>query len=220
MLWCNSIGVTPLPTMIIFVVFLAIAFIVVSSTWFKLHPLAGLLLAALGVGIFAGLPIDKLAETIGKGFGELMSKIGLMVILGCVIGAILDKSGAAIKVADIILKLFGEKYPAFAMSVIGAIVGIPVFCDSGFIILAKLNKIVAKKSTARNHSHCSCGGTLCYAYACATYTWPALGSREFISNGFGWARDFGWLSSFHSELVYFYLVCSEICVKCRNNRRY
>lgn len=131
--------------MIILVVFLAIAFIVVSSTWFKLHPLAGLLLAALGVGIFAGLPIDKLAETIGKGFGELMSKIGLMVILGCVIGAILDKSGAAIKVADIILKLFGEKYPSFAMSVIGAIVGIPVFCDSGFIILAKLNKIVAKK---------------------------------------------------------------------------
>lgn len=132
--------------MIILVVFLAIVFIILSSTLFKLHPLIGLLLAALGVGIFAGLPIDKLAETIGKGFGELMSKIGLMVILGCVIGAILDKSGAAIKVADIILKLFGEKYPAFAMSVIGAIVGIPVFCDSGFIILAKLNKIVAKKT--------------------------------------------------------------------------
>lgn len=132
--------------MIILVVFLAIAFIVISSTWFKLHPLAGLLIAALGVGIFAGLPIDKLAETIGKGFGELMSKIGLMVILGCVIGAILDKSGAAIKVADVILKLFGEKYPAFAMSVIGAIVGIPVFCDSGFIILSKLNKIVAKRT--------------------------------------------------------------------------
>ena len=132
--------------MIIFVVFLAIVFIILSSTLFKLHPLVGLLLAALGVGIFAGLPIEKLAETIGKGFGELMSKIGLMVVLGCVIGAILDKSGAAIKVADIILKLFGEKYPAFAMSVIGAIVGIPVFCDSGFIILAKLNKIVARKT--------------------------------------------------------------------------
>ena len=103
-------------------------------------------MAALGVGIFAGLPVDKLAETIGKGFGELMTKIGLMVILGCVIGAILDKSGAAIKVADIILNLFGKKYPSFAMAVIGAIVGIPVFCDSGFIILSKLNKIVAKKT--------------------------------------------------------------------------
>jgi GntP family gluconate:H+ symporter len=132
--------------MIILVVSLAIVFIILSSTVFKLHPLIGLLLAALGVGIFAGLPIDKLADTIGKGFGELMSKIGLMVILGCVIGAILDKSGAAIKVADIILRLFGEKYPSFAMSVIGAIVGIPVFCDSGFIILAKLNKIVARKT--------------------------------------------------------------------------
>ncbi|KQS31276.1 GntP family permease [Dyadobacter sp. Leaf189] len=132
--------------MIIFIVFAAIVFIVLSSTVFKLHPLVGLLLAAIGVGVFVGLPIDKLAETIGKGFGELMSKIGLMVILGCVIGAILDKSGAAIKVADVILKLFGEKHPAFAMSVIGGIVGIPVFCDSGFIILHKLNQIVAKRT--------------------------------------------------------------------------
>lgn len=132
--------------MIIWVVLLSIVFIVLSSTVFKLHPLAGLLLAALGVGIFAGLPIDKLAETIGKGFGELMSKIGLMVILGCIIGAILDKSGAAIKVADVILNIFGKKRPAFAMSVIGAIVGIPVFCDSGFIILHKLNRIVAERT--------------------------------------------------------------------------
>lgn len=132
--------------MILLVVFLSIVFIILSSTVFKMHPLVGLLLAALGVGIFAGLPIDKLAETIGKGFGELMSKIGLMVILGCVIGAILDKSGAAVKVADVILNLFGEKRPAFAMSVIGAIVGIPVFCDSGFIILHKLNQIVAKRT--------------------------------------------------------------------------
>jgi GntP family gluconate:H+ symporter len=132
--------------MIIAIVLLAIIFIVLSSTVLKMHPLAGLLLAALGVGIFAGLPIDKLAETIGKGFGELMSKIGLMVILGCVIGAILDQSGAAIKVADVILDLFGEKRPAFAMSVIGAIVGIPVFCDSGYIILNKLNQIVAQRT--------------------------------------------------------------------------
>ena len=132
--------------MILFIVLIAIAFIVLSSTVFKIHPLAGLLIAALFVGISAGLPIDKLAETIGKGFGDLMTKIGLMVILGCVIGAILDQSGAAIKVADLIINAFGKKHPTFAMSVIGALVGIPVFCDSGFIILSKLNKIVAHKS--------------------------------------------------------------------------
>jgi gluconate:H+ symporter, GntP family len=60
--------------MILLIVFIAIVFIIVSSTVFKLHPLAGLLLAAIFVGICAGLPIDKLAETIGKGFGELMTK--------------------------------------------------------------------------------------------------------------------------------------------------
>ncbi|PWJ59228.1 GntP family gluconate:H+ symporter [Dyadobacter jejuensis] len=132
--------------MIIIIVFIAIAFIVLSSTVLRMHPLVGLILAALGVGIAAGLPVDKLAETIGKGFGDLMSKIGMMVILGCVIGSILDRSGAAVKVADVILKLFGARRPAFAMAVIGAVVGIPVFCDSGFIILHKLNRIVAERT--------------------------------------------------------------------------
>ncbi len=132
--------------MLFFVVFISIAFIIFASSYWKLHPLAGLLVAAIFVGMSAGLPIEKIADIIGKGFGDLMTKIGLMVVLGCVIGAILDKSGAAIRVADIILKIFGKKYPIFAMSCIGALVGIPVFCDSGFIILAKLNKIVAEKT--------------------------------------------------------------------------
>ena len=132
--------------MILFIVLIAVAFIVLSSTVFKIHPLAGLLIAALFVGISAGIPIGHLVDLIGKGFGDLMTKIGLMVILGCVIGAILDKSGAAIKVADLIIASFGKKHPTFAMSVIGALVGIPVFCDSGFIILSKLNRIVAQKS--------------------------------------------------------------------------
>ncbi|WP_025763888.1 GntP family permease [Dyadobacter tibetensis] len=132
--------------MIILIVFAAILFIVLSSTVLKLHPLAGLLLAALGVGIAAGLPVDKIAETIGKGFGDLMSKIGMMVILGCVIGAILDRSGAAVKVADVILQRFGKRSPTLAMAIIGAFVGIPVFCDSGFIILHKLNRIVALRT--------------------------------------------------------------------------
>lgn len=133
-------------TMLFFVVFLAIAFIIIASSYWKLHPLASLLLSAIFVGIMSGLPIEKIADIIGKGFGDLMTKIGLMVILGCIIGAILDKSGAAIRVADIILQIFGKKYPIFAMSCIGALVGIPVFCDSGFIILSKLNKIVAQKT--------------------------------------------------------------------------
>ena len=74
-----------------------------------------------------------------------MSKIGLMVILGCVIGAILDKSGAAIKVADIILKLFGEKYPAFAMSVIGAIVGMRKHAHLGVDVITQLLPLAGKK---------------------------------------------------------------------------
>ncbi|GAB3506751.1 GntP family permease [Spirosoma knui] len=132
--------------LLIATVLIAILFIVVSSTVFKLHPLLALLLAAFGVGLAAGMPPAQIADTIGKGFGELMTKIGLMVILGCIIGAILDRSGAALTVADTILRVFGNKQPALAMSVIGAIVGIPVFCDSGYIILARLAQVVAERT--------------------------------------------------------------------------
>jgi len=147
--------------LLLLTVFLAIAFIVVSSAVFKLHPLIALLLASLGVGLVAGLPIDHLAELIGKGFGELMAKIGLMVVLGCIIGAVLDRSGAALQVAEAVLRLFGTQRPATAMAIIGAIVGIPVFCDSGFIILAKLGKVVARRTQTSVAASClSLGGGL------------------------------------------------------------
>jgi len=123
-----------------------ILFIILSISFLKLHPFLSLLIASFGVGLIVGMPLQKIIATINSGFGGLMGYIGLVIIFGTIIGTILEKSGGAIKMADVVLRAFGKKRPTLAMSLIGAIVSIPVFCDSGFVILSKLNKAVAKRS--------------------------------------------------------------------------
>lgn len=132
--------------LLIFIFIAAVLFIIISTSVIKLHPFLSLLLASFGIGIAVRMPLNLIVRTINQGFGQIMVYIGLVIVLGTIIGTILDKSGGALKIADVILKLFGKKRPALAMSIIGAIVSIPVFCDSGFVILSSLNRAVSKRS--------------------------------------------------------------------------
>lgn len=127
--------------------------LVLAASVLKLHPFFALLLAALFGGMAFGLPLlDEGEETlgllsvIGSGFGSTLGSIGLVIILGTVIGVILDKSGAAITMADWIVKLIGDRFPTVTMSIIGYIVSIPVFCDSGFVILNSLKESMAARA--------------------------------------------------------------------------
>ncbi len=130
---------------LLFVLLISILFIILGTTKLKMHPFIVLLLASYITGAMAGLPIDKIASTIATGFGNIMAYIGIVIVLGTIIGVILEKSNAAIKLAEIVLKVVGKRYPALAMSIIGYIVSIPVFCDSAFVILSSLkNSLVAK----------------------------------------------------------------------------
>ncbi|TQP10178.1 GntP family permease [Vibrio cholerae] len=130
---------------LILILLAVIAFIVLATTKFKVHPFLALLLAAF-LGAFAyGLPADTIAKTITTGFGGILGYIGLVIVLGTMIGVILEKSGAAITMADTVIKLLGERFPTLTMSIIGYIVSIPVFCDSGFVILNSLKESLAKR---------------------------------------------------------------------------
>lgn len=139
-------------SILIVILIAAVLFIVVSSSVFKLHPFMGLLLASFGVGLAVGMPLPKILEAITKGFGGILGTIGIIVVLGSIIGVILERSGAAQKIASLILGVLGKKRPVLAMSVIGAVVGIPVFCDSGFIILSGMARALAKKSKVHQAS--------------------------------------------------------------------
>lgn len=122
-----------------------IAFIVIATSKFKLHPFLTLILAAF-IGAFAyGLPSGDIAKTITTGFDNILGYIGLVIVLGTIIGIILEKSGAAITMADVVIKVLGKRFPTLTMSIIGYLVSIPVFCDSGFVILNSLKQSMANR---------------------------------------------------------------------------
>ncbi|MEL7124056.1 MAG: GntP family permease [Bacteroidota bacterium] len=145
----------------------AIGFIILSSARWGWHPFLALLTATLGFGLLVGLSPMEVVEAINQGFGSLLGYIGLIVVLGSIIGFILEKSGAALRIARLILYFIGPRYPSLAMAIIGAIVSIPVFCDSGFIILNGLNHTLAKQ-TGKNSA------TLSLSLAAGLYTTHTL----------------------------------------------
>ncbi len=122
-----------------------ILFIVIATSKFKLHPFLTLILASFMTAFAYGLPSVSIAKTITSGFGGILGYIGLVIVLGTIIGTILEKSGAAITMADVVIKVLGKRYPTLTMSIIGYLVSIPVFCDSGFVILNSLKQSMANR---------------------------------------------------------------------------
>jgi GntP family gluconate:H+ symporter len=130
----------------VILLFLAVAAIVLLTTKLKVHPFLALLFAAIGFGIFSGMPLNVIIESINDGFGGTLGKIGLVIIIGVIIGEFLEKSGGAFAMAEQILKLIGRQRVAAVMTFVGWIVSIPVFADSGYIILSPLNKSLTKRA--------------------------------------------------------------------------
>ncbi|WP_299789524.1 GntP family permease [uncultured Shewanella sp.] len=122
-----------------------ILFIVIATSKFKLHPFLTLILASFLTAFAYGLPSASIAKTITSGFGGILGYIGLVIVLGTIIGTILEKSGAAITMADVVIKVLGKRFPTLTMSIIGYLVSIPVFCDSGFVILNSLKQSMANR---------------------------------------------------------------------------
>ncbi|MFY3790187.1 GntP family permease [Ureibacillus sp. MALMAid1270] len=132
--------------MLFLIILLGVLFVVFATAKLKLHPFLALILSSFFVGIASGMPLLNVVTNINTGFGSLMTSIGIVIVAGTMIGVILERSGAAYRMAEVVLRIVGPKHPQLAMSIIGYIVSIPVFCDSGFIILSSLQKSLARRA--------------------------------------------------------------------------
>jgi len=132
--------------LIIFSLVLVIILIVIATTKLNIHPFLSLLLAAIIMGFISGMDSSVIIQNLTEGFGKTLSSIGIIIAFGTIIGTYLEKSGGAVQIARTILKIIGEKHSALAMNLTGFIVSIPVFCDSGFVILSHLNRTLSRKS--------------------------------------------------------------------------
>ncbi len=133
-------------TMIIIVFTLAIVLLIVSISKWGVHPFLAIMGIALALAIAIGIPLETIPTTIGKGFSSIFASIGIVIILGTIIGLILEKTGAAIRLADAIVRIIGEKHPQLAIMLIGWLISVPVFCDSGFVIVNPIRKWLARKT--------------------------------------------------------------------------
>lgn len=109
----------------------------------KLSAFPSLIIGALTTGIIAGLPAIKVAEEIARGFGNTMMSIGIVIGLGIMLGKILEESGAAKTMAITFLRIFGKGKEEWAMAGTGYLISIPIFSDSGFIIVYELAKAIS-----------------------------------------------------------------------------
>ncbi|MEM9076541.1 MAG: GntP family permease [Bacteroidota bacterium] len=124
----------------------AILFIILATVRFKMHPVLSLTIAAVCTGLFLGMSPADVISSMGEGLGKTLSGIALVIAFGSIIGVYLEKTGATQILAHTILKLVGDKKSPLAINLAGFVVSIPVFCDSGFIILSRLNKALSAKS--------------------------------------------------------------------------
>jgi GntP family gluconate:H+ symporter len=145
---------TGVSLIIAFVVAIVAMILLISKC--RVHPFLAILSVSLVLALLAGIPLRQIPGVIGSGFAGTFTSIGLVIILGAFIGAVLEKTGAAFKLADLVIRLVGHKHPEMAMELMGWVVSVPVFCDSGFVILNPIRKALVRQTGASSVAMTMC----------------------------------------------------------------
>lgn len=136
---------------------LSIILMVLLISKFKVHPGMSMLLAVIFLGICIGTPLGEITGVIQTGFANTIKKIAIVIVLGCVLGKVLEETGAAVSITNSTVKLFGKKNVIWAIALSSAILGIPVWADSVVIILIP---IVSKLALETDESIIKYGSVL------------------------------------------------------------
>ena len=130
----------------IFALVIGIALLIFLILRTKIHPFVALIIASVAIGLIGGMTTTDTVNAITAGFGGTLGSIGIIIGFGVMMGQVFEISGAAKKMAQTFLKLFGPKHEELALSLTGFLVSIPIFCDSGFVILSPLAKAISKQT--------------------------------------------------------------------------
>ncbi|MFC9329877.1 GntP family permease [Kitasatospora sp. NPDC057015] len=126
-------------------VLLSIGAIVVLITRLKLHPFLALTLGSALLAVVAGAPFDKLLTSFVTGFGATVAGVGLLIGLGAMLGKLLADSGGANIIADTVLARTGRRALPWAMALIAAVLGLPLFFEVGVVLLIPIVLLVARR---------------------------------------------------------------------------
>jgi len=113
---------------------------------FRLNPFVALVLASIAMGLMAGMPLDKIVASFQTGVGGVLGFIAVVVALGTMLGKLLAESGGAERIALTLIGMFGERRVPWAIMCVALIVGMPVFFQVGFVLLAPLIFAIARRT--------------------------------------------------------------------------
>lgn len=123
-----------------------VGLIVLLTARYRMHAFFALFIASFFVGICVQMPVPAIITAMKDGFGHIMKSLGFIIVLGTTLGVLLEHTGSTQVMAQFILKRVGERYAAVAMSITGFIIGMPIFCDSGYIVLSGLSKSLSART--------------------------------------------------------------------------
>ena len=120
------------------IIFLSIAVLILLISWARINAFLAFLIVSIAAGLLLGIPFNNIVGSVQKGLGDTLGSLIIIIALGAMLGKLVAESGAAQKIASVMMKLFGAKYIQWALVVTGFIIGIPLFYGVGFVLLVPL----------------------------------------------------------------------------------
>lgn len=117
---------------------ICIILLVVLITWGKVNPFLSFLIVSIIAGVFTGIPIANIGKSLQKGVGDMLGSLVIVITLGSMLGKIVAESGAAQKIASVMMGIFGKKNIQWGLVCTGFIIGIPLFYNVGFVLMIPL----------------------------------------------------------------------------------
>ncbi|MDQ6815658.1 MAG: SLC13 family permease, partial [Bacteroidota bacterium] len=120
------------------IIFCCIVALILLISWGKINPFLAFLVVSITAGLLLGIPFNKIMTSVQKGIGDTLGSLVIIIALGAMLGKLVADSGAAQKIAAVMMTSFGTKYIQWALVVTGFIIGIPLFYGVGFVLVVPL----------------------------------------------------------------------------------
>ena len=124
--------------MSVIIVLICIAILILLITWGKLNAFLAFLVVSVLAGILLKLPAEKIMTAVQHGIGDTLGSLVSIICLGAMLGKLVAESGAAQKIAMVLMNAFGARYLQWALMITGFIIGIPLFYGVGFVLMVPL----------------------------------------------------------------------------------
>ncbi|MFB8177189.1 SLC13 family permease [Streptomyces sp. NPDC055966] len=133
-------------TWLLALVGISIAVVVLLISWAKLHAFLALMVGALTVSVLSGAGVERAADSFTTGLGNIMGKVGILIVLGAVLGRLMADSGGIDQIVATLTRVAGPKRLPWAVTAIACIVGLPMFFEVGFVMLVPLVLQIARRA--------------------------------------------------------------------------